>query len=938
MRGRERHWLGALLFFSLLYIVFFSSVLFSGGHLLSPGDGLPLNLPNFFSRKVLWDTLLFGGFPMFADPQIMMWYPLARLFSHIPGGWNLFMLLAYILASFSMYGYVYTVTRSRLSALASGVIYGMSGFMMAHLGHHGIIHTASWLPLIIWSLEILRRRWSPLWLVVGSIAVGFCFLSGQSQMFFYGLLLSVSYTVALGWRAPVGRRPFYLYALLLFGLGIGLAAIQIIPTAELINHSMRREYSFAEFVAFSMPVSQLITLLFPYLYGASGDSDHPFFGLGNSTETAAYVGLLSWMLAVIGFAAFRRKPMISFWAVAAVVACLLALGYATPLARIMYSVPVMNRFRVPARHFLEMTFAVSVLAGFGISAIRRGKVNSRQIHKTILISSLVMLACLMLITTSNAFSDKLVADAASAGVRDLNLLPWANSVVGVPVIIFLITAGGLAYWYRQPRSAARTCLLIVVLFLDLASFGWFYEWRYASPHKSELTPPAVAHDLTIALNATRQRFLPADGFQGPPHNLPPNLSRMWGVPSASGQNVLRLERTSRLLSMAEGGNVDPSWSEPGNQSVNLMAIRYVFTPRGDFINQDSVSWLKKDLDLWIGSGCDRGSTPSLTFEIPKPFMASKVALVSMLACSTGIPDGTEVARLSVTDVNGRVQTRSIVAGRDSSEWSGDCGNVRPMMRHGRATVFDSYPAKMYDVPCEGHHFVTTLNLEEATEVKSVNLQWTGGTAALVLHKLSLINDSTKASYAFNPEYLDSSRWRLVDETNNIRLYENLRAMPRVWLAHDIAVVKPEEALQIIKSSKLPDERDFDPARTALVEEPLNMASQEIDANASAEIVSMSDTTMEVRTSSVSPSILITSDPYYPGWGVSIDGERAHLFRADYAIRGVMLPAGQHLVRFEFRPRSFYYGVAISAISLLALVVIFSKALILSARRKRLLSH
>nr|MBA3767870.1 YfhO family protein [Acidobacteriota bacterium] len=831
-----------------------------------------------------------------------------------------------------MYGYVYTVTRSRQSALASGVMYGMSGFMMAHLGHIGIIHCAAWLPLIIWSLEMLRRKWNPFWFVVGSIAVAFCFLAGQSQIFFYSLLLSVSYAIALGWSAPVGRRTFYLYALLLFGLGIGLAAIQLIPTAELINLSVRTEFRFEEFVSFSLTPKHLVTFVFPYLFGLSNHPVKLYFGDWNLTELAGYVGLLPLMLAAIGFASSRRNPLSIFWLVAGLVALLLALGDATPLARMIYYVPLINRFRAPARHLLEMTFAVSVLGGLGLSAIRQGKVGISLVWRTIFISALAIIACLVAIVI---FRDQLVALAEHAGVARLSLLPWANGAVGIPLLIFLFGAFVLAWWCGKPNSFLRTLLLMLVLFFDLASFGWFYEWRYASPDVSELSQPASTIDYRDALSSTHQRILPVLGIHGPRETMPPNTSRLWGIPSATGSNVLRLERVSRLLSIAEGGDVDASWSEPNNQSIHLMAIRYVFTPRGDFITQDGVSWLKKDLDLWIGSGCDHGSTPSLTFDIPKPFIATRVGLVSMLACSTGIPDGTEVARLSVTEVNGRVQTRSIVAGRDSSEWSVDCGNVRPMMRHGRATVFDTYPAKMYDVPCEGHHFATAHALDEATVVKSISVQWTGGTAALVVQKLSLINDSTHTSYAFNPEYLDSSSWRLVDETDKIRLYENLRAMPRVWLAHDFAVVKPEEALQIIKSSKLPDERDFDPARTALVEEPLSVASQEIDPNASAEVVSLSDTTMEVRTSSISPSILLTSDPYYPGWGVSIDGQRAHLFRADYAIRGVWLPAGQHVVRFEFSPRSFYYGAVISALSLLALVVIFSKALILIARRKRL---
>ena len=76
--------------------------------------------------------------------------------------------------------------------------------------------------------------------------------------------------------------------------------------------------------------------------------------------------------------------------------------------------------------------------------------------------------------------------------------------------------------------------------------------------------------------------------------------------------------------------------------------------------------------------------------------------------------------------------------------------------------------------------------------------------------------------------------------------------------------------------------------------------------------------MEVQTSSSSPSFLVTSDVYYPGWRASLDGAPVQLFRADYALRGVQVPAGRHVVKFEFVPRTFYYGAALSALSLLVL--------------------
>src|SRR5215210_6922916 len=75
LRGALGHCLFVLLFFTLLFFAFFSPVLFSGDHLLAPGDGLNYHVAAYYSPRVFWDTMLLGGTPLFADPQIMMWYP-----------------------------------------------------------------------------------------------------------------------------------------------------------------------------------------------------------------------------------------------------------------------------------------------------------------------------------------------------------------------------------------------------------------------------------------------------------------------------------------------------------------------------------------------------------------------------------------------------------------------------------------------------------------------------------------------------------------------------------------------------------------------------------------------------------------------------------------------------------------------------------------------
>ena len=71
-------------FFAVLYVVFFSPVLFSDRMLAPVGDALNYYLPNFCSGAALWEPLLQSGYPMAADPQAMSWYPISLLLSKHP--------------------------------------------------------------------------------------------------------------------------------------------------------------------------------------------------------------------------------------------------------------------------------------------------------------------------------------------------------------------------------------------------------------------------------------------------------------------------------------------------------------------------------------------------------------------------------------------------------------------------------------------------------------------------------------------------------------------------------------------------------------------------------------------------------------------------------------------------------------------------------------
>lgn len=78
--------------------------------------------------------------------------------------------------------------------------------------------------------------------------------------------------------------------------------------------------------------------------------------------------------------------------------------------------------------------------------------------------------------------------------------------------------------------------------------------------------------------------------------------------------------------------------------------------------------------------------------------------------------------------------------------------------------------------------------------------------------------------------------------------------------------------------------------------------------------------LAVRVVAPRPAWLVVEETFYPGWEATVNGEPAAIYRADVTGRAVAVPAGESEVRFEFRPRSFYWGGGISGASLLGLLL------------------
>lgn len=95
---------------------------------------------------------------------------------------------------------------------------------------------------------------------------------------------------------------------------------------------------------------------------------------------------------------------------------------------------------------------------------------------------------------------------------------------------------------------------------------------------------------------------------------------------------------------------------------------------------------------------------------------------------------------------------------------------------------------------------------------------------------------------------------------------------------------------------------------------------ESEAGPPPRLVNYSPQHVEIATEWDREGTLVLTDLDYPGWQVEVDGHRAKGLVVDGMLRGVALSPGKHMVVWNFRPASFYWGAGISAVSLAALVV------------------
>lgn len=141
---------------------------------------------------------------------------------------------------------------------------------------------------------------------------------------------------------------------------------------------------------------------------------------------------------------------------------------------------------------------------------------------------------------------------------------------------------------------------------------------------------------------------------------------------------------------------------------------------------------------------------------------------------------------------------------------------------------------------------------------------------------------------------------------------NKNAMGAAWFVDNVVNVdNADEAISAL--------RKYDLKRTAIVENA--KATSLPDSTATIERTMYSPDKLEYSTSASNARLAVFSEIYYEaGWKAYIDDVETPILRADYILRAVNVPAGNHVIRFEFKPQSYSTGNVISTIGSILIVI------------------
>lgn len=847
------------------------------GRLLAPGDGAALHLPlrvevwRAFARGDVpsWNPSAFSGSPLLAAYRPGAFHPLMALLSPL-APFAAFQVL--VLASLALTGPLVFLYARRLGAeeagaFVAGLAFALGPYLVAHLGDTATIVAAPALPLALLAAEAHLVRETALTFAGLAASVALVLLAGSPEAvgagaFLLGARLAFSFGPALVGRArgghsspaSPGARPLSTLAAIL--AGVLLAAPQLVPTLIALDGAG------------------------PGRTGVTG---------GPASAVGGVAGL------VVRYVSHTPAPVFALAAVPLLHGPSTVRATATVVAGVLLLFASRGRLESAGALPLAFDLALALLGGLSLSVqwkSRRERIG-RRLRRLALIAALFAAAALSVATT---VTGPLAAElAAPVGLLALGLILYfalAESKDPVTARVFLLPLAAsflLQPWGRQAWENAPTAS-------DLLQGTPTREAidRVMGARRTERTlalvetwPRARASDLAWANLATFADRRNVNGYDPM-------------VPST---------RRAVLDGMGADGVLPRGLLETDPGRLEFLGVRWVEVPTETLVVPADADGLGDRLDVVLD--------PPRPHLFPLPITrATEVLFSSFLAGAVNVKQGQIVAECVARTASGREIWLPVRAGIDTAEWAWERPDVRAAVRHQRARIHASFPAREGFL---GHEYIALLQLPGRFALSALRFRAWPGAAPLWLLRAGLRDAETGRAVglgAASAFVSDEVRLAEAASTPLVSLFQVRRGIGAAWVVESLRTVADDERVADLLRS--PTRLGID-ARQEAIATAADAAGVALPAgshSSPAHVARATGGRLVVR--AAGPGLLVVGEGFDPGFAAWLDGRPTRVLRVNGDRLGVVLPDGAHRVVLRHHARGLAAGVALAVFGALLL--------------------
>jgi hypothetical protein len=314
------------------------------------------------------------GRPFIGVAATAVFHPFTALYFLLPAhdAYRVSTLLSCLLGALGAFALGRALAYSPAGALAAGVAFALSGYVVSLTWNIHYLYSICALPLFCAALEKALAA-TRAWAVAPAAVWATVFLNGDVQTGYYFGFIALLWAAM---RAPSPRREGFLRLALAGGLAALLAGVQLGPSAMVYagSHLAQPALFHEQALYWSTHPLRLVTMLASPIGGGVNPAEVGRFFFGNPDHgmwaDSLYLGLPMTGLALLGA---RRRRDLRALVFLGVFALLLALGRYGGLYDVFYwTVPLWSVFRYPEKLMGVASFAVAMLAGAGLDALRAG--------------------------------------------------------------------------------------------------------------------------------------------------------------------------------------------------------------------------------------------------------------------------------------------------------------------------------------------------------------------------------------------------------------------------------------------------------------------------------------------------------------------------------------------------------------------------------------